>query len=162
MTDARDQFIEQMGAILQAEGMPRIAGQILGFLIVEGAPRTLGQMTEALRISKGSASTNARLLERIGSVRRVSVLGQRQDSYEMVEEPELQTLAGMSQRFRANAAAVEAVATGFAPGEEAARERVAHVAEFYRQGAVFVDEWMERVRTAAPAPAGREGDDNGQ
>lgn len=154
MTEARDHFIEQMGVILQAEGMPRIAGQILGYLIVEGAPRTLGEMTEALRISKGSASTNARLLERIGSVRRVSVLGQRQDAYVMVDEPEMQTLTGMSQRFRANAKAIGAIAESFAPEQAAARARVAHVAEFYLQGADFVEEWIERVReNGAPTAA---------
>ena len=36
MTTPMDDFIEQMGLMMQAEGQPRIAGQILGYLIVEG------------------------------------------------------------------------------------------------------------------------------
>ena len=63
MTTPMDTFIEQMGLIAQEDGAPRIAGQILGYLLIEGEPRTLSQMAEALKISKASASTNARLLE---------------------------------------------------------------------------------------------------
>jgi DNA-binding MarR family transcriptional regulator len=145
MTTPRDQFIEQMGLMTQAEGMPRIAGQILGYLIIEGEPRTLTQMTEALKISKGSASTNARLLEHKGTVRRVSALGQRQDAYEAVDEPGLSTLAGMAERFRANAAAMEAIGASFSDQEAGARKRVERVAEFHRESAVFLDEWMTRM-----------------
>lgn len=145
MSSARDQFIEQVGLMTQAEGAPRIAGQILGYLIVEGAPRTLTQMTEVLKISKGSASTNARLLENKGIVRRVSALGQRQDAYEAVDEPVLQTLAGMAERFRAGAAAIEAISAGFTDSEAEARARVARFAEFHRESAAFLDEWRARM-----------------
>jgi hypothetical protein len=145
MRSARDQFVEQVGLMAQAEGVPRIAGQILGYLIVEGAPRTLSQMTEAVKISKGSASTNARLLENMGAVRRVSALGQRQDAYEAVEEPGLQTLAGMAERFRAGAAAIEAISAGFSDDDSEARARVARFAEFHRESAAFLDEWRARM-----------------
>lgn len=145
MTNAREQFIEQMGLMIQTEGGPRIAGQVLGYLIIEGEPRTLTQMTEALKISKGSASTNARLLEHKGMVRRVSALGQRQDAYEAVEEPGLSTLAGMADRFRANAAAIESIATGFPEELSAARARVERLADFHRESAAFLDEWMTRM-----------------
>lgn len=145
MTEARDQFIEAMGLILQAEGGPRIAGQILGYLIVEGDPRTLQQMTEALRISKGSASTNARLLEAKGMLRRVSVIGQRQDAYEAVEDPGLSTLSSMADRFRANASAIEAIAAQFPQDAAAARARVERFARFHRDSAAFFEQWMTQM-----------------
>lgn len=145
MTTPRDQFIEQMGLMTQAEGMPRIAGQILGYLIVAGEARTLAQMTDALRISKASASTNARLLEYKGMVRRVSALGQRQDAYEAVDEPGMSTLAGMADRFRSGAGAIEAIAASFSESDAEARARVARVAEFHRESANFLEEWMDRI-----------------
>lgn len=151
MTNARDHFIEHLGLTAQTEGLPRISGQILGYLIVEGEARTLTQMTEALKISKGSASTNARLLEHQGSVRRVSVLGQRQDAYEAVDDPGLQTLIGMADRFRANATSVEAIAAQFGDGDAAARGRVEKMAGFYRESAAFLDEWTERMRARCTA-----------
>lgn len=147
MTTAREHFIEQMGLMTQAEGGPRIAGQILGFLIVEGEPRTLTQMTEALRISKGSASTNARLLENKGTVRRVSALGQRQDAYEAVEEPGLSMLESMAERFRDSAEVIEAIAAGFPADDAQARGRVEKFAQFHRDSAIFFDKWMAQLRT---------------
>lgn len=145
MSTARDRFIEQSGLMVQAEGLPRIAGQILGYLIIEGGPRTLTQMTEALKISKASASTNARLLEHHGSARRVSALGQRQDAYEAVEEPGMQVLGDMASRFRANAETIAAIAAEFPDTEDTARARVMGSAAFYRKSAEFFDEWIARI-----------------
>ena len=85
--DPIDHFIEQMGMITQQDGFPRIAGHILGYLIIEGEARSLGEITKALRISKGSASTNCRLLADKGAIERVGVIGSRQDSYRAVENP---------------------------------------------------------------------------
>ncbi|GKY88061.1 hypothetical protein STA1M1_19300 [Sinisalibacter aestuarii] len=145
MSSARELFIEQMGLFSQTEGAPRIAGQILGYLIVEGAPRTLTQMTQALKISKGSASTNARLLEQRGLVHRVSALGQRQDGFAAVDEPGLHTLSIMAERFRASADAIETIAVDFPDDEAAARGRVENLARFHRESAQFLDEWRARL-----------------
>jgi MarR family len=151
MSTAREHFVEQMGLITQAEGGPRIAGQILGYLIVEGGPRTLSQMTQALKISKGSASTNARLLERKGVLRRVSVLGQRQDAYQAVDEPGLSTLVVMAERLRDSATAIEAIAGTFSDSDAEARGRVDKLAQFHRQSAAFLDEWTARMSAACAA-----------
>lgn len=129
----------------QAEGGARISGQILGYLIAEGAPRTLSQMTEALKISKASASTNARLLELRGALRRVSPVGQRQDAYEAVPEPGLQTLSTMAARFRANAGVIRGIGAEFSEARAGERARVEHMAEFYGASADFIDEWVARV-----------------
>lgn len=145
MTGPVDDFIEHMGLMAQAEGGPRIAGQILGYLIVEGEPRTLTQMTEALRISKASASTNARLLELKGSVRRVSPVGQRQDAYEALEFPNLSMIRALADRFRASATQMTEIGSEFPESHAAARERVTRFAEFYRKTAEFIDDWTDRL-----------------
>lgn len=155
MTQPTDDFIEHMGLMAQAEGGPRIAGQILGYLIVEGEPRTLNQMTEALKISKASASTNARLLELKGSVRRVSPVGQRQDAYEALEQPNLAVIRALADRFRANADKMTEISAGFPESHDAARGRVARFAEFYRKTADFIVSWTDRMADD-PDPAARE------
>ena len=158
MTTPMDDFIEQMGLIAQNDGHPRIAGQILGYLLVEGAPRTLSQMAEALKISKASASTNARLLEMRGSVRRVSPVGQRGDAYQVLERPSVAALEVLATRFRSNADTVGALATGFPDTHAAARERVKNFSEVYRETADFFDEWIARLNRSGvdPAPGGKE------
>jgi len=145
MTAQIDDFIEHMGLMTQAEGGPRIAGQILGYLIVEGAPRTLTQMTAALKISKASASTNARLLELKGLARRVSPVGQRQDAYEALEPPNLAVIEALAERFRANADKISDIGSGFPDSHAAAMGRVARFAEFYRKTADFLDDWSAKL-----------------
>lgn len=145
--DPIDTFIEQMGQMLQAEGAPRIAGHVLGYLLIEGEPRTLSQMTEALKISKASASTNARLLETRGLLRRLSPMGSRQDSYEVVADPNRQMLRTLATRFRANAETISAISATFPKEHCDAVQRVNDFAAFYRQSASFLDEWFNRTGT---------------
>lgn len=153
MTTPMDTFVEQMGLIAQNDGGPRIAGQILGYLLVEGEPRTLSQMAKALKISKASASTNARLLELKGAVRRVSPVGQRGDAYQVLDRPSVAALEALAGRFRTNADTIGALAGGFPDSHAAARARVMDYADFYRETADFFDEWIARLNRSCGAPA---------
>jgi DNA-binding transcriptional regulator GbsR (MarR family) len=74
-------FVERMGLTLEADGMPRIAGRIFGLLLVSDEPRSLDDLAAELRVSKGSASTNARLLEQRGLLERVCRPADRRDYY---------------------------------------------------------------------------------
>jgi DNA-binding transcriptional regulator GbsR (MarR family) len=74
-------FIERMGLTLEADGMPRIAGRIFGFLLISEEARSLDELAAELRVSKGSASTNARLLEQRGLLERVCRPADRRDYY---------------------------------------------------------------------------------
>ena len=145
MTTPMDTFIEQMGLIAQEDGAPRIAGQILGYLLIEGEPRTLSQMAEALKISKASASTNARLLELKGAVRRVSPVGQRGDAYQALDRYSETVLVTLAARFRTNAGIIGEIAERFPDSHVEARKRVSDYAEFYREAAHFFEEWLERM-----------------
>lgn len=138
-----DNFIEQMGLIAQADGVPPIAGQILGYLVVDGNARTLAEMTEALGISKASASTNARLLEQRGVVRKIARLGRREDAYIYVDEANSQILHNLSRRFLCNAEAIAQSGSNFPDSHADARERVARLADFYRRSAEFLARWAE-------------------
>ncbi|WP_175581629.1 GbsR/MarR family transcriptional regulator [Pseudooceanicola sp. HF7] len=142
---AIEKFIETMGSLAQSEGGTRIAGQILGYLVVEGEPRTLTQMTEALSISKASASTNARLLENRGQLRRVSQLGSRQDAWEAVSNPNRDVLATVATRFRKSGEAIGEAAAAFPPDRAEARSRVVHLADFYFNSAEFIEEWISNL-----------------
>ncbi|MEC7762533.1 MAG: MarR family transcriptional regulator [Pseudomonadota bacterium] len=144
--DPIDHFIEQMGFMTQEDGLPRIAGQVLGYLLVEGEPRTLAEITEALSISKASASTNCRQLADKGILTRVATRGSRADSYMAVTNPAEDMLAGMAARFRTRAGKIEEAAAGFPDSRAEARERVTVFANFFRTSADFLDEWTERAQ----------------
>jgi DNA-binding transcriptional regulator GbsR (MarR family) len=107
MHDAVAAFIEQMGLVSEANGLSRIAGRMIGLLLVDGRTHSLDEIVERLRVSKGSVSTNARMLEQHGIIERQSVAGDRRDYYRIGDRPWEQMLEMIRQRMRRTLRAVE-------------------------------------------------------
>lgn len=76
-----EQFIERMGMLTEADGLPRIAGRIFGLLLVTPDDLSLDEMAERLGVSKASVSNDARRLESHGLLERRSRPGDRRDYY---------------------------------------------------------------------------------
>ena len=75
-------FVEEVGILFEQTGLPRMAGRILGWLLICDPPhQTTGELAEALLASKGSISTTTRLLIRIGLIERLSLPGVRHDYF---------------------------------------------------------------------------------
>ena len=74
-------FIVQAGRTTQALGHGRVVGQLYAYLYFSESPCCLTDMQAALGISKGSASTNIRLLEDWGAVQRLWLKGDRRDYF---------------------------------------------------------------------------------
>lgn len=74
-------FVESVGVLWEADGLPRIAGRIFGFLIVQPEPSSLDELAAGLGVSKASISTDARRLEQLGLITRISLPGDRRDYY---------------------------------------------------------------------------------
>ena len=71
-------FVEEQGLLWEGSGLPRIAGRVIGrLLICQPAEQTAAELARALSASKGSISTNTRLLLQLGIIERTSRLGQR-------------------------------------------------------------------------------------
>jgi DNA-binding transcriptional regulator GbsR (MarR family) len=86
LNEEEQRFVERMGRHFEAEGVPRIGGRLFGFLLLQEEPRSLDEMTEHLRVSKTSVSTNARLLDQLGLIQRVTRPGDRRDYYEVAPD----------------------------------------------------------------------------
>jgi len=77
-------FVEMAGELLEEHGMPRMAGRVLGALMICVPPRlTMRELADRLQASKGSISTATRLLLRLGLIERVSAPGCRAREYRM-------------------------------------------------------------------------------
>ncbi|MDA3921235.1 MAG: HTH domain-containing protein [Salinisphaera sp.] len=92
-------FIERMGLSAQGDGLPRIAGRILGFFIIHGGPTSLSQLAEELQVSRASISTNARMLRELGVLDATAVPGDRQDYYQLAPRHYLRVLEGYVERM---------------------------------------------------------------
>ncbi len=78
----KKRFIEEVGLLFEQTGLPRMAGRILGWLLIANPPhQTTSDLTEALLASKASISTVTRLLIRIGLIERTSLPGERRDYF---------------------------------------------------------------------------------
>jgi DNA-binding transcriptional regulator GbsR (MarR family) len=73
-------FVEDVGLFYEQFGLPRMAGRILGWLMICNPPeQSLADLGQALQASKGSISTMTRLLLQTGSVVRTTQPGDRRD-----------------------------------------------------------------------------------
>jgi DNA-binding transcriptional regulator GbsR (MarR family) len=77
-------FVEEMSLLMQASGFPRMAGRILGWLLIcSPEHQSAAELGEALHASKGSISTMTRLLMNMGLVERVGIPGRREAFFRM-------------------------------------------------------------------------------
>ena len=64
-------FIEDISLFFEQMGLPRMAGRILGVLLIADPPeQSINDLCEILQASKSSISTNARLLAETGLIER--------------------------------------------------------------------------------------------
>lgn len=93
-------FIESMGIYFENQGIPRIGGRILGLLLITDKPLSAEPIASLLRVSRGSISTNIRLLLISGLVEKVSSHGDRTTYYRFSEEGwEKRTEAGIQTTY---------------------------------------------------------------
>lgn len=75
-------FVEDVGLFFGQYGLPRMAGRVLGWLMISDPPhQSLRDLTDVLMASKGSISTMIRLLVQVGLIERVSLPGLRRDYF---------------------------------------------------------------------------------
>ena len=75
-------FIEDVGLLFEEGGHPRMAGRILGCLLISDPPYlSTTELAELLQASKGSLSTMTRFLLQMGLIERVGLPGQRRDYF---------------------------------------------------------------------------------
>ena len=78
------QFVEDLGLCYEEEGLPRMAGRLLGWLLVcEPAHQTAAELAEGLNASAGSISSASRILLQCGLVEKIGIPGQRSAAFRL-------------------------------------------------------------------------------
>jgi DNA-binding transcriptional regulator GbsR (MarR family) len=78
----REEFIEDMGIVLEHMGIARMAGKIFACLLLSRESEvSTDDLVQQLRASRGSISTMTRLLIQLGMVDRVGRSGERIDYF---------------------------------------------------------------------------------
>lgn len=154
------EFIEQMGLLTEEVGMPRIAGRIMGLLLLTESPLDLEGIAERLQISHGSVSTNTRLLEQLGVVERLTTPGDRRVRFRLGTDPAGQFLERDLQRRRRMGTLIQNTIARMPPGTEG-RANLEKMRAFHalaiKRSAELLREWLavlqsiERDGTADPS-----------
>jgi DNA-binding transcriptional regulator GbsR (MarR family) len=99
MTREQQRFIEGMGDHFETQGFPRIGGRLLALLMINPEPASLDELAETLQVSKGSISSNARLLESGGIAERIRPPGDRRDFYQIAEDAQARVMRIQLERM---------------------------------------------------------------
>ncbi|EDP62841.1 hypothetical protein BAL199_10807 [alpha proteobacterium BAL199] len=129
---AVEEFVERMGLVAEGDGLPRIAGRIMGLMVIEGGPVSFAQLAQRLEISRGSVSTNTRFLERLGVIERITIRGDRQDYFQLSKAPYAQLLRGSAERLSKAGAVVSQAKTALSDSDLGALHRLDELGEFYK------------------------------
>ena len=82
--EAEQHFVEQIALLMEADGLPRMAGRIYGWLLLCDPPhQTATDLACVLQASKGSISSMTALLIRAGLIERFARPGDRRDYYRL-------------------------------------------------------------------------------
>jgi DNA-binding MarR family transcriptional regulator len=127
-------FVEEFGRLLEEEGAPRIAGRILGWLLICEPPhQSFNDLVDVLGASKGSVSSMTRLLLEMEVVERFTRPGDRQTYFRLRPDNVARFLRRRMRFVEQMAGLAErglAVARGAHPGGD--RVRLEEMLDFYR------------------------------
>lgn len=124
-------FIERMGLAAEAEGLTRIAGRMNGLFFLHGGPFSFSELADRLQISRGSVSTNVRMLRDLGILEQVAKPGDRQDYYQLSPHPFSSLLAGHLKRMQHMERIVREADQSIGDDLPDAHRRLADMAHFY-------------------------------
>ena len=157
-------FIERMGLSAQVEGMPRIAGRMVAWFVLNGGPISLSELAGALNISKASASTNARMLTGLGVLEKTPNSEGRQDYYQQAEDGYSRLLEGYVHRMQERLDMINELRPAIPPDRDDVAARVSQMYSFYEQAIENTVSLIARMRgqdCSKPRPKRRATDPKG-
>jgi DNA-binding transcriptional regulator GbsR (MarR family) len=87
-------YIEEYGVCMETSGLPRMAGRIVGLLLICTPPhQAADQIASILDASKGTVSTMTRLLMQLGLIEKLGLPGERRDYFRLRQDLWEQMLA---------------------------------------------------------------------
>ena len=147
------EFIERLGLSLEAEGLPRIAGRIMGFLLLREESARASEISEALQVSAASVSTNIRLLERLGAVQKISMRGERAAFYEITSDPYGSMVRGQLERTRKLHGVIAEARRKLPADQQSGRARLGQMERFHRLAIHVTEDLLGQWDVTAPADA---------
>ena len=152
--------MERFALLLEGEGLPRMAGRILGWLLVCDPPvQSATDLAQVLQASKGSVSTMTALLIRAGMVERVGRPGDRRDYYRLAPGTMSSLVRGATARLTAMRQTLQEGLSLLAEKPAELRQRMGEfydvIAFFEREYPALVDRWEQSRKQGGKKKQGK-------
>jgi DNA-binding transcriptional regulator GbsR (MarR family) len=142
---AVQRFVEEVGLLWERDGLPRISGKIVALLIIEDREFDLEELADRLQVSRASVSTNTRLLESHGVLRRTSRPGDRRTYYQATREYGRRFELAL-ERLGHLVDLIERTREELPPDMERGRERLVEMQSFYEfvlpRARAVLEDWV--------------------
>jgi len=100
--EKKKQFVEEISLLMEESGKPRIAGQIMGWLMICDPPQqSFSDLVEHLDVSKASISNMTRMLLQSGLIEKVRIPGERQIHFQIQEKAWVNVLENQLENINA-------------------------------------------------------------
>ncbi len=134
---ARETVIEALVQVYGLYGLPDLLGRIYGVLFFAEHPLGLDEIATELGVSKATVSVNVRILEGVGSIRKVWQKGSRRDYYEAERDFTRMMTEALEKKMRREieitSAAISRSKELLAEVEHSPDRQTAERAKLYRQ-----------------------------
>lgn len=146
------EFVERIARFFGEEGLPIIAGRVIGWLLIcEPPEQSAAELAEALGASRSSIGNATRMLTPSGLIEGVRRRGQRQEYFRIAPDGWASMVASRYAKATAFRALIADGLDAISDTSPARRERLENVGELYE----FLEEelpalwqrWEERVRS---------------
>ncbi len=132
--NAREEYIENTGLLMENLGATRMAGRILGYIyITDKEVVSFDELVEVLKASKSSISNNIKSLINLGYVKTVSLPGDRKTYYSLTHD--ISWADSIKQRLKL----LHVVKKGFEDALELRVRKTDKTSQWLKKGVEFYD-----------------------
>ncbi|MDI6402282.1 hypothetical protein QLX67_09760 [Balneolaceae bacterium ANBcel3] len=94
------EYIEEAGLVFEKMGMTRMAGRVMGYLMVcDKDDVSFDELCDAIQVSRGSISMSTKQLEQVGFVKKIGLPGERKTFYRAADLSIIELLKQRIQLF---------------------------------------------------------------
>ncbi|MCW1956703.1 hypothetical protein [uncultured Lentibacter sp.] len=147
LEETRSAFIEKIGLKAQADGLPRIAGRVLGLLIWDGTAVSFASLADQLMVSRGSISSATRILLERRLIKRIAKAGERQDFFQLSDAPYVSMMEATKISLDNAKDEIDATLNDIPDAQTEIKARVAAYADFYGKMSKAVDGILTDMRS---------------
>jgi len=147
LEETRSAFIEKIGLKAQADGLPRIAGRVLGLLIWDGTAVSFASLADQLMVSRGSISSATRILLERRLIKRIAKAGERQDFFQLSDAPYVSMMEATKISLDNAKDEIDATLNDIPDAQPEIKARVAAYADFYGKMSKAVDGILTDMRS---------------